>query len=257
MKIQLVSDLHLEFNNIEPYNAGADILILSGDIIVADYLNKSEASPKFQRAQYFVQFFEQCSRLFEQVIYIPGNHEFYHGSWEHTVATLRAKLDFDNVAILDNNFIDYNGFRFIGTTLWTACPRPLDKAAIEQGLNDYRLIKKNYRRISAKDTSIAHYTSLRYIEANIVPNTIVVGHHAPSYRSVEEKYRTGPYSHLNHAYYSDLDNFILDYPDIRLWTHGHMHASHDYYIGTTRVVCNPHGYNDENPAFNFGTVIEI
>jgi len=34
----------------------------------------------------------------------------------------------------------------------------------------------------------------------------------------------------------------MDRPQIKLWTHGHMHNASDYMIGETRVVCNPRGY---------------
>jgi hypothetical protein len=39
-----------------------------------------------------------------------------------------------------------------------------------------------------------------------------------------------------------MDGFILDHPEICLWTHGHTHEDFDYHIGSTRVVCNPRGY---------------
>jgi hypothetical protein len=47
---------------------------------------------------------------------------------------------------------------------------------------------------------------------------------------------------MNGCYSSDLEAFILDHPEICLWTHGHTHEDFDYMIGTTRVVCNPRGY---------------
>ena len=47
---------------------------------------------------------------------------------------------------------------------------------------------------------------------------------------------------MNGAYSSDLSEFILDHPEIRLWTHGHTHHTFDYTIGECRVVCNPRGY---------------
>jgi hypothetical protein len=47
---------------------------------------------------------------------------------------------------------------------------------------------------------------------------------------------------MNGAYSSSLDEFILDHPQIKLWTHGHTHEDFDYMIGSTRVVCNPRGY---------------
>ena len=52
--------------------------------------------------------------------------------------------------------------------------------------------------------------------------------------------------------FSNLDNFILDNPQIKLWTHGHTHEDFDYRIGSTRVVCNPRGYDGyEDRADNF------
>jgi hypothetical protein len=47
---------------------------------------------------------------------------------------------------------------------------------------------------------------------------------------------------MNGAFHSDLSDFILDRPHIKLWTHGHMHNTSDYLVGNTRVVCNPRGY---------------
>ena len=47
---------------------------------------------------------------------------------------------------------------------------------------------------------------------------------------------------MNGGYSSDLDEFILGHPQIRLWTHGHTHEPFDYIIGSTRIVCNPRGY---------------
>jgi hypothetical protein len=48
---------------------------------------------------------------------------------------------------------------------------------------------------------------------------------------------------MNGAYSSDLNDFILDHPQIKLWTHGHTHEPFDYMIGSTRIVCNPRGYS--------------
>ena len=57
---------------------------------------------------------------------------------------------------------------------------------------------------------------------------------------------------MNGAYSSRLDQFILDNPQIKLWTHGHTHEEFDYMIGSTRIVCNPRGYiNYEDRADHF------
>jgi hypothetical protein len=39
-----------------------------------------------------------------------------------------------------------------------------------------------------------------------------------------------------------MSEFILDFPNIKYFLHGHMHDPVSYNIGTTRVVSNPRGY---------------
>jgi hypothetical protein len=73
--------------------------------------------------------------------------------------------------------------------------------------------------------------------------TVVVGHHAPSKASTHPRYKKEVVT--NGAYSTNLDNFILDRRQIKLWTHGHTHEEFDYMIGTCRVVCNPRGYDGQ------------
>ena len=70
---------------------------------------------------------------------------------------------------------------------------------------------------------------------------VVCGHHAPSKSSTKPGYARDV--QMNGCYSSDLSEFILDHPRIKLWTHGHTHDPFDYMIGTTRIVCNPRGYD--------------
>lgn len=69
---------------------------------------------------------------------------------------------------------------------------------------------------------------------------VVCTHHTPSYKSVAPYYMSDTL--MNGGYHSHLDDFIMDRPQIKLWTHGHTHEDFDYKIGETRVVCNPRGY---------------
>jgi len=55
---------------------------------------------------------------------------------------------------------------------------------------------------------------------------------------------------------SDLEGLILASRPA-LWVHGHVHDSHDYRIGSTRIVCNPRGYHSENPSFDPALVVEV
>jgi Icc-related predicted phosphoesterase len=79
---------------------------------------------------------------------------------------------------------------------------------------------------------------------------VVVTHHAPTTLSIGAMYKHDTL--MNGAFASDLTDFILDRPQIKLWTHGHMHNVSDYMIGDTRVVCNPRGYiGHEQRALSF------
>jgi hypothetical protein len=116
--------------------------------------------------------------------------------------------------------------------------------------------KEEPSKFAPEDTVEYHKKMLDYIKivtAILGENTqkyVVVGHHAPTYGSVHPKYRH--FDLMNGAYYSDLSEFILDRPCIKLWVHGHMHDTFDYMIGSTRVVCNPRGYfGHEASADNF------
>ena len=99
---------------------------------------------------------------------------------------------------------------------------------------------------SPEDAVEEHRKMLDYIkvvtEGVYDKKFVVVGHHTPSPFSVHPKYAHDTL--MNGGYHTDLTEFILDRPQIKLWTHGHTHEEFDYMIGSTRVVCNPRGYAD-------------
>lgn len=262
MKLQIVSDLHLEFYPLEIRNAGADVLVLSGDICCAAYFKKSDASPYFKKAFEAKEFFYQVGQEFDKVFYIPGNHEYYSGKWEDTSDLIRSSIP-DNFIYLDNEWVDYNGYRIIGGTLWTDFDggSPVAQAMVEGGLNDYNYIKFRDRKLRGSKTALEHALLKQIISDFTTDNTLVFTHHGPSWQSITPEYRHGRYSYLNPGYVSNLDNFILDHPEIKLWTHGHVHSSHDYMIGDTRIFANPRGYanatSTENPDFDASLIITV
>lgn len=79
------------------------------------------------------------------------------------------------------------------------------------------------------------------LEAPAGQRIVVVGHHAPTKSSTHPRYAGETL--INGAYSSDLSDFILDRPKIKLWTHGHTHEVWDYMVGSTRILCNPRGYD--------------
>jgi hypothetical protein len=95
---------------------------------------------------------------------------------------------------------------------------------------------------------------LEFIKTSIASNptmpVIVVGHHSPSKQSTKPQYEKDVM--VNGAYSSNLTEFILNHPQIKVWTHGHTHHEFDYMVGSTRIVCNPRGYiGYEYEADNF------
>lgn len=270
MRIQLVSDLHLEFAPLNIMNEGnTDVLILSGDICVAQYFRRGPASPKKTIADEWRVFFENCANEFSYVIYVLGNHEHYSGRFDDTVETLRMALcDLPNIYILDQTHVDIGDIQFFGSTLWTDFNDGMwsAKLAVKGALNDYSCIQRNkkglYRKLSPDDTELYHRQTLVNLDHHVRQHDkiVFVGHHAPSWRSIEPKYQTAGL--LNYGYYSNLDNWIADRPQIKLWTHGHVHSSHDYMIADTRIACNPRGYatpsgKNENELFDPNKVFEV
>jgi hypothetical protein len=97
--------------------------------------------------------------------------------------------------------------------------------------------------LSPESVVEAHKGTLKFIDENTqAPGKyVVVGHHAPCKQSTKPRYKNDVM--VNGAYSSDLSEFILDRPQIKFWTHGHTHDEFDYMLNSTRIVCNPRGYD--------------
>lgn len=255
MRLYVTSDLHLEFGDLNIRNEhDVDVLILSGDICIASELSTDAGRP-------IRDFFQRCSNEFPHVILIMGNHEHYHGDFSKTAPRIRSMIAEDqltNIYFLDKSTVTIQDYLFIGGTLWTDFNRgdPLTMQNAAWAMSDYRGVKHTAKgnaggiyRFTPEDTLKEHREMLAFIRETITARraagdhsdrVVVVGHHAPSRQSIHPRYRD---EHMiNGAYSSDLDAFIMDYPEICLWTHGHTHEDFDYCVNTTRIVCNPRGY---------------
>lgn len=279
MKIAVASDIHLEFGDIDLENTeGAEVLILGGDICVAadlDMRDRRQTEMGFARyrSERFHDFFERCAEKFPHVIYIMGNHEYYHSDFATALVEMRRKLaHLPNLYILERDVKVIGDVTFIGGTLWTDMNNhdQLTLYHMRTMMNDFRVItnsttpvhfrtqegefKTRVGKFMPEDAVTEHVKMKQYIQSVVAGNRdtkyVVVGHHAPSRRSTHEMYANDTI--MNGGYSSDLDEFIEDHPQIQLWTHGHTHYPFDYVIGKTRVVCNPRGYiNHEPEASNF------
>jgi Icc-related predicted phosphoesterase len=263
MKIAVCSDLHLEFGDLDLANdQAADVLVLGGDIFIATELSEfacdtsaaiiSATDSVRERGQRYVDFVTRCSERFPHVILIMGNHEHYHGDFAHSARIIRDAFDhLDNVYFMDKECRIIDGVVFYGGTLWTNMngEDPLTMHNIRMSMNDYNCVKNTSEEgkkvFMPQDSVDDHRQFLQKLDDTLALHpglpVVVVGHHAPSRASTHPRYRTEFV--VNGAYSSNLDEFILDRRQIRLWTHGHTHEDFDYMIGTTRVVCNPRGYD--------------
>jgi len=277
MKIAVCSDLHLEFGPLEIKNPGVDVLILSGDILVEKDLEiydrrQIEFETMLPKSLQYHRFFEQVCSEFPHVIYVAGNHEHYHGDFAETMDGLKRKLAYyENLHILDREVFELNDVVFVGGTLWTDMNKedPLTLYHVKDRMNDFRCVKNSNREVTYKtfevteegrqnptfrtrpatfcpEDAVEEFRKMvdfvRVIHEGMAPwkQMVVVGHHAPSRASTHPRYQDDEV--MNGAYSSELSEFILDRPGIKLWTHGHTHEDFDYMIGQCRIVCNPRGY---------------
>jgi hypothetical protein len=279
MKIKLVSDLHLEFSDVDIPNNGVDVLILSGDIMIAqdlhdhprgDWLLSQEylwknGQMRPQKADRFRNFLDRCSKNFPHVIYVAGNHEFYHGKWFATLDYLREETGYwPNIYFLEKDVKVIDDVAFLGCTLWTDLNKgdPLTMHSVETLMNDHRLIrhdKLGYTRLRAIHTIERHREHMNWLKETVpqYDKVVVVGHMGPTPLSIHPKYAHD--FHLNGGYCSDLSEFILDNPNITLWTQGHTHHAFEYMVGATKVACNPRGYEGYEPdsGWDINKVIEL
>lgn len=260
MKIQIASDLHLEFLErrfpdfrvIEP--CGADLLVLAGDI-----------HTNVRACDVFRDW--PCP-----VLLLHGNHELYGSVAEDVLAQLRARGNVGSVRYLEQDAAIIDGVRFLGCCLWTDYALDGDSQQAmrlaEAAIMDHKAIRTRDGRFRPEDALDLHLQARDWLKQALAqPHdgpTVVCTHHAPHAGSIHPQYAGNPH---NPAFVSDLTE-MLGTAD--LWIHGHVHNSFDYRIGDTRVVANPRGYALnlrtalsttelvwENPAFDPRRLIEM
>ncbi|RRH81166.1 metallophosphoesterase [Variovorax beijingensis] len=272
MKLLILSDLHLEFAPFAPVpDLGFDVVILAGDI----------HSPAQRAVEWAIERFPD-----KPVVYVPGNHEYYDGRLDKTLAEARSAAEGSHVHLLDGNEFVIDGVRFLGATLWTDFALAIETSegpvtdvpwAMKKAtnlLNDYALIRTldetaepdtwrgtQGRKLLAADTLRIHQAQRAWLQARLAQPfaglTVVVTHHAPHRGSLSARYAD---DWASGAFVSELPDQYFEVPV--LWVHGHTHQSFDYRVRACRVVCNPRGYVNwsgriENQAFDPGLIVEV
>ena len=270
MKIQLISDCHLNWADLEL--PGGDLLIAAGDIMEAGHLRLADNTrkPEFvEIANRYRRFIKEEFSKYKDVIYILGNHEHYNNAYQDTYNRIKRELP-ANVHLLENETIQIGDVHFFGATFWTDMNKrdPITLGVIENGMYDFRAIRHENGTIVKTAYGGEYYTNrfnpgyvagvfketvekLKvFLDEHVNDKVVVVSHHAPSPLSVHAKYIND--FHMNFGYHSHLTEFIMDHPQIKYWVHGHMHDPSNYLIDGTRVLSNPRGYKGEEPqAENF------
>ncbi len=250
MKIHILSDLHNEFSEFVPAAVNADIIVLAGDIDLGD------SGIQWARRSWPER----------QIIYVAGNHEYYHKQIDKAREALQQTATRLDVHLLDPGEAVIGGVRFLGCTLWTDfCLFGEDKQKdcmlhAAQGLSDFRVISKETHAFTPQDSLELHKEEVSWLSAKFDEpfdgKTMVVTHHIPTRKSVAARYQDVL---LSACFASTADPLL---GKSALWVHGHTHDSFDYMAGGTRIICNPRGYcrsgrTQENAKFNPGLVVEI
>ncbi|RZL04001.1 MAG: metallophosphoesterase [Rubrivivax sp.] len=269
MRIQLMSDLHLErYPDFRPQAApNADVLVLAGDI--GSYQSGSRlAQDDFGLARFSPR---QNGAPWQQVLFVPGNHEYDGLEFLEANARLRAVCADLGITWLDREVLAIGGVRFLGTTLWS------DFDAFAMAEKDLaKQLKLRDKAFRAANFYLRKNTTLRQGEPVLAEDiremsldcqawlrqtlaqpfdgpTVVVTHFAPSLESADPRYGLMP----------GTAGFCNSHDDLlalaQVWMHGHLHCPHDYRHRGCRVVANPRGYasKGEQAAFRDDLVIEV
>ena len=240
VKLQLLSDLHLETEAFDPQPApGAEGLVLAGDID-ATWVG-----------------YERFANWPVPVWVVAGNHEFDGRELNSAWPALRAHCARYGLRLLQREaalFTAANGqtVRILGATRWSdfdlfgAAQRPRAERAAAYFL---RLMNasRNGRPLDAAGVRAEGLACRNWLEAELSATargrwdrTLVVTHFAPSQQSADPRYGQQPGT----ASFCNADDDLI--PRADLWLHGHLHCRHDYRVpragrAPTRVVCQARG----------------
>jgi hypothetical protein len=250
MKIQLLSDLHLESEDFEPGpNPQADLLVLAGDI---DSTWRG---------------FERFAGWPRPVLFVAGNHEFDGRDLQQAWPALRERLARFGLRLLEREAIvlpapDGRRIRFVGTVRWCDFnlfgPARL-QSALRAGSYFQRVMRATVGgapfdapavRREALDCRAWLAKALAEPAHGHWDTTVAITHFAPSFKSADPRYG----AQSGTASFCNADDDLL--PHAAVWLHGHLHCRFDYRVahpsgGDTRVVSQARGLTLRDEAEGF------
>ena len=258
-KFQLVSDLHIDTNNLSVSDF-PNIIIPSAPILVI--LGDTVRDP---RDSLFIDLLDWVSERFERILYVSGNNEYKNVvTKKHKKTSNRKKLTideaeeymvwlfdlYDNVTYLQRQSVVIGDTVFLGTTLWSYIPykyRSFCRNRISDFYHTYTRISP-LRKLTPEDTSNLYKRNTEWLKHEInkyrrsSKKICVLTHHAPL-----------PYLHPGHgeedwgAYaYGCNVGFLMYYVD--MWCFGHIHynINKKYDVTNCQIISNCMGYRDDN-----------
>ena len=208
MTLHILNDLHIEFEDFDPPATDAEVVILAGDIGVG------------------VEGLRWAEERFPDrpMIYVPGNHEFYHHDLS-LIEELKEQAP-EHIHVLNDDQVTIDGVRFLGSVLWTdfglfgEADRLFAMQQVRQQMTDFSIIRNGGQRFTPEDAIRLHTASRGWLVTMLAEHfagkTVVVTHHAPSSRSVHPRYASDL---LTPAFASNLEN-LMDGDRAALWVHG-------------------------------------
>lgn len=251
LKIQFVSDLHLEFPDnrawlaAHPLEVTGDILLIAGDTA---YLDLPDSGRETYKAY---DFWDWASRNYKQVIVCLGNHDFY-GYYD--LATMPDGYCLDirpNVKAYYNSVVHLPDVDIIVSTLWSFIEPDID-FIVERSVSDFYRIKYEGHRLNAQNFNAEHERCLAFIKQSVTESKaktkIVLTHHVPTQLCTVDEFKG---STINGAFTVELGDYIAD-SGIDYWIYGHSHRNMDAKIGKTQIISNQFGYLSHGEPQNNG-----
>ena len=258
MKIQLLSDLHLESEDFDPVpQPGAEALVLAGDIDST------------------WQAYERFAAWPVPVLVVAGNHEFDGRDLTRAWPELRRHCAAFGLTLLERETVvltsrEGTRIRFVGSVRWCDFDvfGPGGRAqALRAGSYFQRVMGaqrdgRPFDAAAVRDEALACRAwlaaALQEPSQGRWDQTVAITHFAPSLRSADPRYGPLPST----ASFCNADDDLLRHAS--LWLHGHLHCRHDYVVnhadgGQTRVVSRARGLHAKGEAVGFdpGVLIKV
>lgn len=264
MKIQLLSDLHLEANPHAQFSPApdADLLVLAGDI--GSYQDRTQGPP-LAEPDWGLQRFSPLPQYASwpvPVLFVPGNHEYDGRDWDETHRALRATCERLGLIWLEREVWTHGRVRFVGTTLWSdydALPQhPRDKLYRAANFHLQKMATQRHGALfdaaAMRELALECQAWLRdALSQPFDGTTVAVTHFAPTLHSADPRYGLTPGTA---AFCNALDGLL---PLADVWMHGHLHCPQDQRVGRCRIVANPLGYasKGEQAAFQATRCVSV